>query len=174
MVDQNTREKSVEELQKECDEYLAGWKRAKADLVNFQKQMERERVEWFMYANAACVKAILPVLDSLESAVENTLSESPPPRGGETQPISHPARGGARGGGSDGIAKIRDQMVEVLKSMGVEAIVVTKEPVNPELHEVVGVEKVEGVASGLMVREVQRGYTLHGKVLRPAKVIVAE
>lgn len=152
----------LEKLKTQAEEYLSGWKRAKADLVNFQKQVERERTEWFMYASAACVKAMLPVLDSLESAIS---------------PLS-----------GEGIEKIRDQMLDVLKSMGVETIAVAKEPPNPELHEVVGTEKAMSggpssdasedgpprIAPGLIVKEVQRGYTLHGKVLRAAKVIVSE
>lgn len=136
----------LEKLKTQAEEYLNGWKRAKADLVNFQKQVERERAEWFMYASAGCVKAMLPVVDSLESAAAQ----------------------------ESGIEKIKDQMVEALKQMGVEEIPVAKEPPNPELHEVVGVERVAEVSSGLMAREVQRGYTIHGKVLRPAKVIVSE
>lgn len=149
-----TQDKTIEELRKEAEEYLNGWKRAKADFVNYQKQVERERAEWFMFANAACVKAILPVVDALQGAVAQFTVDSSQ--------------------FTDGIKRIQDQMVEVLKQMGVEAIAVTKEPLNPELHEVVGVEKVENVASGLMAREVQRGYTMHGKVLRVAKVIIAE
>ena len=150
------QEKTIEEFKKQAEEYLAGWKRAKADFVNYQKQAERERAEWFRFANAACVKAMLPVLDSLESA-------------------SSPLSGGAPLSGEDsGIAKIRDQMLDALKQLGVEAIAVAKEPPNPELHEVVGTEKIEGISSGLMAREVQRGYTLHGRLLRAAKVIVSK
>lgn len=136
----------LEKLKTQAEEYLSGWKRAKADLVNFQKQVEREHSEWFLFANAACVKAMLPVVDSLEAAAMQ----------------------------DSGIEKIRNQMVEALKSMGLEAIAVAEEPPNPELHEVVETESVEDVASGLMAREVQRGYTMHGKVLRAAKVVISK
>lgn len=145
-------QEELEKIKAQAEEYLAGWKRAKADFVNYQKQVEKEKAEWLMFASAGCVKAMLPVLDSLEAACQVL---------------------GVRGEGS-GVENVRDQMVEALKSMGVEAIPVTKEPSNPELHEVVGTEQMEEVSSGLMAREVQRGYTLHGKVLRPAKVIVAK
>lgn len=160
--------KTIEEYKKEAEEYLNGWKRAKADLVNLQKQTERERAEWFMYASGGCVKAILPVVDALQNAVAQfTVNSSQ---------------------FTDGVKGIYDQMAEALKSMGVEAIDVAKEPPNPELHEVVGTEKAMSggpssdtsedgpprIAPGLIMKEVQRGYTLHGKVLRAAKVIVAE
>jgi len=175
-------EKTIEEVQKEAEEYLNGWKRAKADFMNYQKAVERERADWAMFANVACVKAILPVLDSLEMAVAQQLEEK-----------FH-----GEGEYDDGIERIRNQMVDVLKQMGVEAIKSVGEPVNPEFHEVVAVDKGEEPASGtdadasaslgsvapadsagrhasgLVTKEAQRGYTMHGKVLRVAKVIVAE
>ena len=70
-------EKTIEELKKEAEEFLNGWKRAKADFANYQKQVEKDRAEWFMYANATCVKAILPVLDSLEMAIHQLVIASP-------------------------------------------------------------------------------------------------
>ena len=65
-------------------------------------------------------------------------------------------------------------MLDALKQMGVEAIKAVGEPVDPEFHEVVAVEPSDDVSHGLIAREVQRGYTMHGKVLRVAKVIVSQ
>ncbi len=148
------QEKTIEEYKKEAEEYLNGWKRAKADMMNYQKTVERERAEWAMFANASCVRAILPVVDSLEMAVAQFTVDSSQ--------------------FTDGIVKIRDQMVDVLRQMGVEAIKAVGEPVNPEFHEVVATETSEEHASGLITKEAQRGYTMHGRVLRAAKVIVSE
>lgn len=145
-------DKTIEDYQKEAEEYLNGWKRAKADFVNYQKQVERERAEWFMFSSVGCVKAMLPVLDSLEAGCQGS---------GVRDQVS-------------GIEKIRDQMRDAVKQMGVEAIKTIGEPVNPEFHEVVAIERSEVHASGLITKEAQRGYTMHGKVLRPSKVIVAE
>lgn len=160
----------LEKIKSQAEEYLAGWKRAKADLVNYQRQVEKEKSDWFLFASAGCVKSMLPVVDSLEMAVQELLPERSPVQQGGVEGPSTSSGSNILGG----IKKIRDQMLEALKSMGVEPIAVAKEPPNPELHEVVGTERVEDVASGLMAREVQRGYTLHGKVLRVAKVIVSE
>ncbi len=146
-----TEEKTIEEYQKEAEEYLNGWKRAKADFLNYQKQTEKDKAEWAMFSNASCVKAMLSILDSLEGAVVQFTGDH-----------------------GHGIVKIRDQMIDVLRSMGVETIKSTGEPVNPEFHEVVAMEKSDEHASGLITKEAQRGYTMHGKVLRVAKVIVAE
>ncbi len=139
------QEKTIEEFKKQAEEYLAGWKRAKADFVNYQKQVEKEKAEWLLFSSAGCVKAFLPVVDSLEAA-----------------------------GSGSGVEKIRDQMVEVLKSLGMEAIKSVGEPVDPQLHEVVATEECDEISSGLVAKEVQRGYTLHGRLLRAAKVIVSQ
>ena len=157
------QEKTIEEYQKEAQEYLNGWKRAKADFVNYERQVEKDRAEWAIFSSAACVKAMLPVMDSLENAIP---SPRPLPEG----------EGDRRSGEGVvvGIQKIRDQMLDVLKQMGVEQIKSVGEPVNAELHEVVGVEKSDVHAPGIIVHEAQRGYTMHGKVLRVAKVIVSE
>lgn len=162
-MDSDTIQDISEELGKiktQSDEYLAGWKRAKADLVNYQKQAERERADWFLFANAGCVKAFLPVLDSLDQAVERH--------------SAHREGTDVQDGLAHGIAKIRDQMLDVLRQMGVEQIITVGEPVNAEFHEAIGIEKSDRHAPGIIVKEVQRGYIMHGKVLRVAKVIVAE
>ncbi len=138
-------EKNIEDLKNQAEEYLAGWKRAKADFVNYQKQVEKEKAEWLLFSSAGCVKAFLPVLDSLEAA-----------------------------GSGSGVEKIRDQMVEVMKSLGVEEIKCVGEPIDPQLHEVVATQVCDEISSGLVAKEVQRGYTLHGRLLRAAKVIVSE
>lgn len=140
-------QKQIEELQKQAQEYLDGWKRAKADLVNFQKQTEREKAEWADFLHANTIRSILPVLDSLESAVGHKV---------------------------EGVEKIRDQMKEAMKQVGVCEIKCLGEPPNPEFYETVGCEKSENHAPGLIVKEAQKGYLLNGRVLRPAKVIVSE
>ena len=189
----------LEKLRAQAEEYLNGWKRAKADLVNYQKAQEREKAEWFMFANAGCVKAMLPVLDSLEAAIVQRSHFEPTHQNGvrcgvalhEESRDSREVRDPSASPGATtsvvadraslqddkvvaGLQKIFDQMWGTLQQMGVEAIQSVGEPVNTELHEVVATEKDGSHASGIIIKEAQRGYTMHGKTLRPAKVIVAE
>src|SRR3989338_5033053 len=105
MTEENVQNKTIDEFKKEAEEYLNGLKLAKADFVNYQKQMEKDRAEWAMFANAACVKAMLPVLDSLGGAVSPTPPNLPSGRGGNDS-ISPPFEGGVRWGLVDGIVKI--------------------------------------------------------------------
>ena len=119
---------------------------------------EKDKAEWAMFSSAALIKAMLPVLDSLEMAVATKIEEK-----------FH-----GEGEYDDGIERIRNQMIEVLRQMGVESIKAVGEPVNTAFHEVIATEASGEHASGLVTKEAQRGYTMHGKVLRVAKVIVSE
>ncbi|MDP3245259.1 MAG: nucleotide exchange factor GrpE [bacterium] len=141
-------QKQLEDLKNQSEEHLNGWKRAKADLVNYQKQVEKEKGEWCEFLQANFIKAILPVADSLEAAAQ-------------TQ-------------NADGFNKIYQQFVAILKQMGIEKIEVLGESPNPEIHEVVGKEKNQEYGAGLICKIVQKGYLLNDKLLRPAKVIVSE
>ena len=139
-------QQEFEDCKKTAEEYLNGWKRAKADYINREREIEKEKTEWLMFSHAASISGLLPILDSLESASLMNKDISP----------------------------IRDQAFEIFQKLGVEKIKSVGEPVNLELHEVVGKEKSDEAASGLIAKEVQAGYTLHGKVLRIAKVIISE
>lgn len=144
-------QQQIENLRKQADDYLNGWKRAKADLINYQKQVEREREEWLRFSQTNFARAILPMADSLENALESGIINQ-----------------------ESGLQSIRNQFISILKDLGVEEIKGIGEPANPELHEVVGKEKSEIYAPGLIIKEVQRGYLLNGKVLRSSKVIISE
>ncbi len=156
-------QEELERIKKQADEYLNGWRRTKADMVNFQRQTEREREEWARFSNASCVSAFLPILESLERATDEEHLRAL--RDLENATLqSHIA----------GIIKIRDQFMGTLEKMGVEPIKCLGEPVNTEFHEVMAKQPSDHYAPGLISQEVQKGFLLHGRVLRPAKVIVAE
>jgi len=138
-------EKTIEDLQKQCDEYLNGWKRAKADLMNLQAESARERTEWIQFASARSLDRLLPVVDTLHAAYEHE------PK----------------------LADVVRKLDDYLRGEGITEIP-AEGKYDHAFHEVIGREKKEGVESGMIVVVVQRGYKLHEKVLRPAKVIVAE
>lgn len=144
-------QQQLEECRAQADEYLGGWKRAKADMVNYQRQMDRERGEWAIYAQAETVQKFLPVIDSLEAAMAI---------GGE-QTVA-------------GLRQIYEQCLAAFKECGVESVEKTGEPPNPEYHEVVAREKSDEHAQGLIIKIVQKGYTLRGRLLRPARIVVSE
>lgn len=147
--------KEIEECRKQAEEYLAGWKRAMADYQNREKEIAREKDELAAYASARSIHAILPVLDHLRAAVAHIPAEQ---AGSEW---------------AKGVNLIVKEFENALRALGVDTIT-TEGAFDPSLHESVGDQQAEGVAIGTIVRETQSGYTLAGKVIRPAKVIIAK
>ncbi|MCX6743912.1 MAG: nucleotide exchange factor GrpE [Candidatus Parcubacteria bacterium] len=158
MSDEQTQPNNTEEIEKlqaQCEEYLNGWKRAKADYVNFKKEMEEKQKSFFNLANSALIMEILPVYDNLKKAILVAPAEQ-------------------SNGWIEGVKAIRKQFEDFLKQYGIEEIKTVGEKFNPEFHEAVSKEKKEGVESDIIISEISSGYLMKGKVLAPAKVVVSE
>jgi len=150
--------KKIKEQFKKCEheraEYLAGWQRAKADYINLQREHEKKIADYFKFANEGLILELLPVLDSFEAAIKN------PPTGGQA-------------GEDEGIEQLYNQLSNNLKSNGLEEIKAVGEKFNPELHEAVETIKSDK-GEGIITEEIQKGYKLHGKTIRPAKVKISK
>ena len=133
--------------EKERGEYLAGWQRAKADYINLQREHEKKIADYFKFANEGLILEILPILDSFEAAVKN--------------------------GGDKGIEQLYNQLLGVLKNNGLESIKALGEKFNPELHEVIETIKSDK-GENVVVEEIQKGYKLHNKAIRPSKVKISK
>lgn len=153
-----------EELEKcktQCEEYLNGWKRAKADLINYQKDETKRFEEFAKYASKELIRELITVMDSFDLAIAAMAS-------------SAQGSGGPKGDKVDkGTLMIRTQLEDVLKKQGLERIPVTVgDAFDPGVHEAVAaVESAE--LPGTVIEEVERGYMLNGRVIRPARVKVA-
>ena len=148
--------KKLEEYQKKRDEYLAGWQRARADFLNYKKE-EMERIkEILKYGNENLISKILPILDNFEKAEKEIPDDKK-----NNQFLA-------------GILQIKTQFQDFLKNQGIEEIKTVDKKFDPNFQEVVQeVEKSE-VEPGIVIEETQKGYTIHGKVLRPAKVKISK
>lgn len=155
--------KTTEELQgvlekaiQERNEYLAGWQRSRADLMNHKKE-EMERISGLMrYAQEELLLKLLPALDNLERAQKQA----------NQQDIENMV--------VQGCLQVISQLRDFLKSQGVEPLQSLGEKFNPEFHEAVGEETKEGKEPGTVIEEVEKGYLFAGKLLRPAKVKVVK
>ncbi len=152
MEEKNKHKKELEECQKQKDEYLAGWQRAKADLINYKKGEMERMGQIVRYASEELMCKILPILDNLERAEEGMPDEKR-----EDEYFK-------------GFLQIKIQIKDLLKNFGVEEIEALGKKFDPNFHEVVG--EVEGGESGEIKEVLQKGYTLQNKVIRPAKVKV--
>ena len=159
MEEEKTTEEAQKQLEKatqERDEYLAGWQRSRADLMNYKKE-EMERIGGLMrYAQEELILKLLPVLDNLERAEKQASLQDK-----ESSIVQ-------------GCLLVISQLREFLRNQGVETLHTEGEKFNPELHEAIGEEAVEGKEPGAVLEEVERGYLFLGKLLRPAKVKVAK
>jgi len=148
--------KSLEECEKLKNEYLAGWQRARADFLNYKKE-EMERIgDILKYANEVLILKILPVLDNFDVA-EKKLPENVK----QDENVK-------------GVLQIKNQILDFLKSHGVEVIKSVGEKFDPNLHEAVEEIESEDKKSGIIFEETQKGYTIHGRLLRPAKVKITK
>ena len=143
-------EKELEKLKQERDEYLNGWKRAKADFINYKREEDDRMRMLAEYARSAVLLRVLPILDSLSRAEKEIPADQK-----DSQVVK-------------GFLQIVEQWQEFLKQEGIVVIETVGKPFNPAFHEAVG-EEGQG-ESGMIVEEVEKGYMMHGRLLRPAKV----
>ena len=144
------KKKELEKIIKEKDEYFSGWQREKADFLNYKKQ-EFERLKGTLnIAKESLFKELIPVLDNFNLA-EKAIPEK------------------EKGKNSiKGLLLIKKQLEDSLKSLGLEEIETIGKQFDPKMHE--AVEEVEGAEPGVIVEEVQKGYSFQDKIIRVAKV----
>ena len=130
---------------------LANWQRAEADFINYKRRSEQEREEAIRFANSALILGLLPVLDDLERAFAA---------------IPHRI---AKLGWVEGVKLIDRKLRASLEAQGVSRIEALGEPFDPHLHEAVRQDSGE---EGIVIEEVQKGYKLHDRVIRPTKAVV--
>ncbi len=144
----------MDSIKKERDEYLAGWQRAKADLINYKKEAgERMKLLGAM-AQAEQILECLPILDNLELAASQLTGKQK-----KDQVIG-------------GFLQIIERFKKMLKAQGIEEVKAVGKKFDPSFHE--AVVEVKGGKSGFVVEEIQKGYIRNGVLLRPSKVKVGK
>ncbi len=140
-----------EQLQEQKNKLL----RALADFDNYKKRVAFEREQFVQFANESLVSELLPVIDGFARAM------------GAAEKVK---------AGEDmikGLALIKKQLEDVLKKHGVEEIEAVNKPYDANLHEAILQKEHEG-PEGVILEEMQKGYSLHGRVIRPSMVIVSK
>jgi molecular chaperone GrpE len=128
--------------------------RLAADFENFRRRKNQELVDRSRYASEDAAKALLPVLDNLRRAVTHAAENGSPELVG-------------------GLELVVREFEAALDRLGVAPIDALGQPFDPSLHEAIGGEESDSVDVDTVATEVQRGYRLHDRVLRPALVRVA-
>jgi molecular chaperone GrpE len=143
----------VERLKVERDTLLDRLARLQAEFENARKRAAREQQDYREYALADAIKALLPILDSFDRALETAGPEASEFR--------------------SGIELINKQLHDALVKLGLRSIPAKGEPFDPHLHEAIEVVDTTEAKDHEVLEELQRGYKLKDRLLRPAMVKVA-
>lgn len=149
--------KALDEARAQAAEYLDGWQRARAEFANYKKRQEQQNAELRTFATLDLIRRLLPILDDFERAAK-TLPPS----------IAHMTW-------IEGVMLIQRKLQLVLEAEGVKPIEVKPGDVfDPLYHEAISHDEAEGFTSGQIIEELQRGYILGERVIRPTLVRVAK
>ncbi len=151
-------------LQKERDDYLLGWQRARADYENVQKQLSQQRDEDRRRVRANLAEDLLAVVDNFGYVTKHIPDVASCPEDFQKKFTAW----------ASGIQHIDRQFTEALSGLGVEAIDAVGKPFDVKLHEAASAKHVDGIAEGIVLEELVKGWKLGDVVLRPSKVIVSE
>ena len=139
------------EEKKKAEANLANWQRAQADFINYKRRSEQEKEEIGKFANTVLMLSLLPILDDLERAFTSI-----PPHIARLTWV-------------DGIRLIERKLQASLEAQGLSQIKALGEPFDPKLHEAAMHAKGK---EGIVIEELQKGYMLHDRVIRPTMVVV--
>lgn len=145
----------LEAARQKAEEQLRGWQRAQADFTNYRRRVEQERDEFIKYAEAGLIRDLLPILDDLERALQSL----PPELRGLTW--------------VEGIALIERKIRTLLEAHGLTPIEALGKEFDPLQHEAVMRDGEPGERM-VVTGELQRGYRLRDRVLRPTLVRVGK
>lgn len=143
--------KILTEEKGKAESYLANWQRTQADFINYKRRSEQEKEEIGKFANAMLLLNLLPILDDLERAFTSI-----PPHLVKLSWV-------------DGIKLIERKLWASLEAQGLSQIKALGEPFDPKLHE--AAMHANG-KEGIVIEELQKGYKLHDRVIRPTMVVV--
>lgn len=143
----------TEETSSDDNEYLEKYQRLMADFANYKQREEKSKADFKKFASSSLIEKLLPVLDNFDRALKDKDMEDPFVKG---------------------VIMIRDEFLKTLKSEGLEEIESDGCVFDHNLHHAVMTEASDTVKEDYIIETFQKGYTLHGKVLRPAMVKVSK
>lgn len=152
-------DQNADELQAARDEAKESYDRflrVSAEFDNYKKRVIRETAEFKKFANETLIREILPIIDNLERAIESSATDA------ET-----------KNGLVEGVDMTLREMLKVFEKFDVKPIAAIGKTFDPCFHQAVTQEKSDDHPDNTVIRELQKGYTMHDRLIRPAMVIVS-
>jgi len=143
--------------EKEAGEHYDRFLRISAEFENYKKRKEREATDFRKYANESLVRDLLPVVDNLERALETSADHD--------DAVSCIL---------EGVDMTLKEIFKVLEKFAVKAVDAVGSPFDPTFHQAVMQEASKGHPENTVIKELQKGYTIHDRLLRPSMVVVAK
>ncbi len=147
----------LEQAEKDTKEHYDRLLRISAEFENYKKRMVREKEDYRKFANETLLKALLPVVDNLERAIqavdEKDRAENPLVKG---------------------VEMTLSEILKVFEKFAVKPVSALKEPFDPTYHQAVMQEETDQHPDNTVVKELQKGYLLHDRLLRPSMVVVSK
>jgi len=153
---ENEMAAKLEAAGKEAGENYDRFLRISAEFENYKKRKDRETTDFRKYANETLVKALLPVVDNLQRATETPVDDD---------------------AGSvilEGVDMTLKEIFRVLENFAVKAVEAVGNQFDPAYHQAVMQEETQEHPDNTVIRELQKGYTIHDRLLRPSMVVVAK
>ena len=142
------------EARAKAEEHLYNWQRSAADFSNFKRRTDEERATIGQFSNAILINKLLAVLDDFDRALDSVPADAQDPW-------------------IEGVRLVERKMRNVLEAEGVTPIDAVGQAFDPNLHEAVVHEETADHPDNQVIGELQRGYRLHDRVIRPSLVRVA-
>jgi len=146
----------LQETEQEAKENYDRYLRVSADMENFKKRAEKEKNETLRFANEEIIKALIPILDNLERAID------------------HGRESGNSKGLLEGVEMTYKSFLSVIQKFGVSQIEALGTEFDPNLHEALMVQEDTQEPPGRVISQAQKGYLMHNRLMRPAMVVVSK
>jgi len=146
----------VEEIEETATQNYELYLRSQAEIENMKKRFRKEKEGLIKYSNETLIKQLLPVVDNLDKALCNLPDKK------------------SRNALGEGVELTLKGLMDTLKRTGLEEIKAAGEPFDPNFHEAVSMQEDDTVNPGTVLRELQKGYLLNQRLIRPAMVIVSK
>ena len=144
----------ISEIQESANANMDNYLRSQAEMENMKKRFQKDKQELLKYGNETLTKQLLPVADNLENALAHSKDEN------SLEALR------------EGVDLTLKGLIDVLGKAGVEVVKAVGEPFDPNFHEAVSEQADDGAAPGTVLKELQKGYLLNQRLIRPAMVIV--
>ena len=150
-------EAKLESAQQEAQEAHDRFLRVSADFENYKKRAALEMEDLRKFANESLVKTLLPVVDNLERALDSVI---------DNQQADDPI--------AEGVQMTLSEILKIFEKFHVKPIESLEKPFDPGFHQAVMQEEADNHPDLTVLKELQKGYLMHGKLIRPSMVVVSK